>query len=75
MIDECQGNSYNERLKMLGLTTLENRGYVDMWGVQGDEWRILFRVQRTKTRGHSIKLYKEEINKIETYENTAFEIG
>jgi len=27
MIEECTGKSYNERLKILGLTTLENRRF------------------------------------------------
>jgi hypothetical protein len=27
MIEDCQGKSYNERLKMMGLTTLETRRF------------------------------------------------
>jgi len=34
MIEKCRDNSYNERLKILELTTLENRKYrADLLGV------------------------------------------
>ena len=34
MIEECRGKSYNGRLKMLGLKTLETRGFwANMWEV------------------------------------------
>ena len=71
MIKECRGKSYKERIQMLGLTTLETRrvradllevfkiskGYE---GINGD---CFFRIQCAKTRGHSMKLYKDRVNR------------
>ena len=71
MIEECQGKEYSERLEMLRLTTLETRReradmlevfkiLKDFEAINGD---IFFKVQCTKTRGHSMKLYKKRVNK------------
>jgi hypothetical protein len=71
MIIECRGLSYEERLKILGLTTLETRRIrADMLevfkilkGFEGISGDVFFRVECTRTRGHSMKLYKERVNK------------
>jgi ribonucleases P/MRP protein subunit RPP40 len=71
MIMECRGKTYDERLKLLGLMTLETRRFrADMLevfkilkGFEGLREDSFFRVQCTKTRGHSLKLYKERVNK------------
>ena len=71
MIVECRGKSYDKRLELLGLTTLENRRFrADMLevfkilkGFEGISADSFFRVLCTKTRGHSLKLYKERVNK------------
>ena len=71
MIIECRGKSYEERLVLLGLTTLETRRFrADMLEVfkilkkfEGIGEDPFFRVQCTKTREHSLKLYKERVNK------------
>lgn len=60
MIEECRGKSYKERIKMLGLTTLETRRVkADMLevfkilkGYQGIKGDCFFRIQCTMTRGH-----------------------
>jgi hypothetical protein len=67
MIDECRGKSYNDRLRILGLTTLETRRVrADMLevfkilnGFEGVSSDSFFQVKCTRTRGHSMKLYKE----------------
>ena len=71
MIVECRGKTYDERLELLGLTTLETRRFrADMLevfkilkGFEGIREDSFFRVLCTKTRGHSLKLYKERVNK------------
>ena len=71
MIEECRGKSYKERIRMLGLTTLETRRVrADMLevfkilkGYEGINGDCFFKVQCAKTRGHSMKLYKERVNK------------
>ena len=71
MIVECRGKTYDKRLELLGLTTLENRRFrADMLevfkilkGFEGISADSFFRVLCTKTRGHSLKLYKERVNK------------
>jgi hypothetical protein len=71
MIEECRGKEYNERLKMLRLTTLETRReradmlevFKILKGFEAINGDIFFKVQHSKTRGHSMKLYKERVNK------------
>ena len=71
MIEECRGRSYKEKIQMLGLTTLETRRVrADMLevfkilrGYEGINGNCFFRIQCAKTRGHSIKLYQERVNR------------
>ena len=74
MIEECRDESYNERLKMLGLTTLEIRRFranmLEVFkilkilkGFEGIIRDCFFRIQCMKTREHSMKLYKESVNR------------
>ena len=70
-MEECRGKSYNDRIQMLGLTTLETRRVrTDMLEVfkileeyEGVNSDCFFRIQSTNTRGHSMKLYKERCYK------------
>jgi hypothetical protein len=66
---ECRGKSYNERIQILVLTTLETRRMrADMLevfkmlkeyeGINGD---CFFRIQFSKARGHSMILHKERV--------------
>ena len=71
MIEECRGKSYKERKQMLGLTTLETRrvradmleAFKILKGYEGINGDCFFKVQCAKTRGHSMKLYKERVNR------------
>ena len=71
MMEECRGKSYNDRLQILGLTTLETRRVrADMLevfkilkGYEGVNGDCFFKIQSTNTRGHSMKLYKERVYK------------
>lgn len=71
MITECRGKTYNERLILLGITTLERRRIrADMLevfkilkGLEGIRGDSFFKIRCSKTRGHSMKLYKERVNK------------
>ena len=71
MIEECRGKSYEERIQILGLTTLETRRVrADMLevfkilkGYEGINGDCFFKIQLTKTRGHEMKLYKERVYK------------
>ena len=64
---ECKNVSINrERLKIVGLTTLENRrlraDLIEVFkiikGYEGLDERAFFRRQESVTRVHSLKLYK-----------------
>ena len=58
MIEECRGKSNNEGLKNERLTTLETRRFrVAMLNV------IKQSVQCMKTRGHSLTLFNEKVNR------------
>ena len=69
MIEKCRGKSYEERIQMLGLTTLETRRvradvlevFKILKGYEGINGDCFFKIQVTKTRGHSMKLYKERV--------------
>jgi hypothetical protein len=69
MMEECRGKSYNDRIQILRLTTLETRRVrADMLevfkilkGYEGVNGECFFRMQ--STRGHSMKLYKERVYK------------
>jgi hypothetical protein len=71
MIMECRGKTYNERLILLGITTLEKRRiradmlevFKIMKGFEGIRGDSFFEIRCSKTRGHSMKLYKERVNK------------
>ena len=71
MIIECKGKTYEERLKLVGLTTLENRrmraDLIEVFkiikGFEGLDERTFFKRQESATRGHSLKLYKMRVNK------------
>ena len=70
MIEECAGKTYKERLKIVGLTTLECRRmradlievYKILKGFEGIEEKLLFTRHISNTRGHTMKLYKNRVN-------------
>jgi hypothetical protein len=71
IIEECKGRTYEERLDITGLATLEaRRSRADMLEVfkvlnnfEGVEEGIFFIRASGDTRGHNLKLYKERCNK------------
>ena len=72
MIIECKGKTYEERLKLVGLTTLENRRLrsdlievfrIILKGYEGLDEKAFFKRQQGVTRGHTLKLYKQRVNK------------
>ena len=70
MIEECANKTYEERLAMAGLTTLECRRmradllevFKILKGFEGIEEQLFFKRHISNTRGHSMKLYKERVN-------------
>ena len=70
MIEECKGKGYEERLKIVGLTTLETRReradmlevFKIMKGLEGLKERDFFVRDTNRGRGHSLKLYKKRVN-------------
>jgi len=71
MIEECANKTYEERLAMTGLTTLECRRmradllevFKILKGFEGIEEQLFFKRHISNTRGHSMKLYKERVNR------------
>ena len=71
MIDECIGKTYQERLNMTNLTTLEERRtradmlevYKILNGFEGIEADKLFTRLESNTRGHSQRLVKNSFRK------------
>jgi len=71
MITECRGKTYDKRLEMVGLTTLDTRRLVadlmDVFkilkGHEGLHERVFFKRHESVTRGHTLKLFKERVNK------------
>jgi hypothetical protein len=71
MIDECKGKSYEERLEIVGLITLEKRrmradlieAFKILKGIEGIDEKLFFKRHLSNTRGHSMKLYKERVNR------------
>ena len=71
MIEECKGKSYEERLDILGLITLENRrmrtDVIEVLkffkGFEGIDEKLFFNRHISNTRGHSMKLYKDRVNR------------
>ncbi len=71
MIRECTGKTYDERLTMVGLTTLECRRvradllevFKILKGYEGVEEKLFFSRHISNTRGHSMKLYKDRVNR------------
>jgi hypothetical protein len=71
MIEECKGRSYEERLGITGLTNLETRRtradmlevFKILTGKEGLEEETFFTRGKGVTRGHSMKLYKENCRK------------
>ena len=71
MIKECAGKTYEERLQIVGLTTLECRRlradlievFKILKGFEGIEEKLFFKRHISNTRGHSMKLYKDRVNK------------
>ena len=71
MVEECRGKEYEERLKIMGLVSLETRRvradllevYKILSGLEGIDETKLFRRHISATRGHSMKLYKERVNR------------
>ena len=67
MIEECAEKTCKERLKIVGLTTLECRRmradlievYKILKGFEGIEEKLLFTRHISNTRGHTMKLYKK----------------
>ena len=70
MITECKGKGYEERLKSVGLTTLETRReradmlevFKIMKGLEGLREGDFFKRDTNRGRGHSLKLYKKRVN-------------
>jgi ribonucleases P/MRP protein subunit RPP40 len=70
MIDGYKDISYEERLRMVGLTTLERRMWrADMLevfkiinGMEGLKMEDFFKKHEGITRGHTFKLYKKRVN-------------
>ena len=68
MLDQCKGLKCEERLKRVGLTTLETRGfradlievYKVLKGLEGIDKDIFFKMNQRKSRGNSMKLKKEQ---------------
>ena len=71
MIREFTGKTYDERLTMVGLTTLECRRvradllevFKILKGYEGVEEKLFFSRHISNTRGHSMKLYKDRVNR------------
>jgi ribonuclease P/MRP protein subunit RPP40 len=71
MMEECRGRPYEERLKLVGLTTLERRreraDLIEVFkilnGLEGIKEETFFRRHLSVTRGHSMKLSKDRVNK------------
>jgi hypothetical protein len=71
MIEECASKSYNERLEVVGLTTLESRRsradlievFKILKGFEEIDENLFFKRHVSNTRGHSLKLYKGRVNK------------
>ena len=71
MIKECAGKTYEERLQIVGLTTLECRRlradlievFKILKGFEGIEEKLFFKRHISNTRGHSMKLYKDRVNR------------
>ena len=70
MIEECKGMEYEERLKMVGLTSLEMRRnradlievYKILRGNEGLRKEDFFQVRARTGRGHRYKLYKSRFS-------------
>ena len=71
MIEECKDKSFEERLEILGLITLENRRmradlievFKILKGFEGIDEKILFKRHISNTKEHSMKLYKDRVNR------------
>jgi ribonucleases P/MRP protein subunit RPP40 len=71
LIKECADKAYAEGLEMVGLTTLEcRRMRADLIKVfkilksfEGIEEQLFFRRHISNTRGHSMKSYKDRVNR------------
>jgi hypothetical protein len=71
MTKECADKAYAERLEMIGLTTLECRGtradlievFKILNGFEGIEDQLFFKRHISNTRGHSMKLCKDRVNR------------
>jgi ribonuclease P/MRP protein subunit RPP40 len=71
MIVECKGKEYEERLEIVGLTTLERRRtradlievFKILGGNEGIEESTFFRRYKANTRGHTMKLFKKGVNR------------
>jgi hypothetical protein len=71
MIRECTGKTYDERLTMVGLTTLECRRvradllevFKILKGYEGVEEQLFFSRHISNTRGHTMKLHKDRVNR------------
>jgi ribonucleases P/MRP protein subunit RPP40 len=71
MIKECAEKTYEERLETVSLTTLEcrrtNTDLIEVFkilkGCEGIEERLFFRRHISNTRGHTMKLYKDRVNR------------
>jgi ribonucleases P/MRP protein subunit RPP40 len=71
MISECKGKTSDKRLEVVGLTTLEIRRlradlmevFKILKGYEGLDERVFFKRHESGTRGHTLKLFKERVNK------------
>ena len=68
-VEECEGRSYEERLREAGLTTLETRRiradlvevFKILGGWEGTEEGRFFQRRVGSTRGHELKLYRKQV--------------
>jgi len=73
MIEECASKSYNERLEVVGLTTLESRRsradlievFKILKGFEEIDENLFFKRHVSNTRGHSLK----SANSINSFKN------
>ena len=69
MVEDCEGLEYMERLRVLGLTTLETRRvradmvevYKILHGIEGVREEVFFVRNNAVTRGHGFKLFKKRV--------------
>ena len=71
MVEGCRGRRYEDRLKILRMTTLETRReradnmqevYKIIKGIEEIEFKDFFDMSKDTLRGHKFKLFKKRFN-------------